>query len=83
MPLNSCDKCLKSLFDKFLSNESRLEFMNCILQLIKIKFLLIVKAMYFSNPFGYNTYFYFKLTNILHYQNCHSLSKYEELEERF
>ena len=50
-PLNSSDKCLKSLSNKFLTNESRLEFINCML-LIKTRFLLIVKAVYFSNPFG-------------------------------
>ena len=49
--LNSCDKYLKSLSDKFLNNESRLEFINCMLP-IKTKLLLIVKATYFSNPFG-------------------------------
>ena len=50
-PLNSSDKYLKSLSDKFLTNESKLEFINCILS-IKTRFLLIVKAMHFSNPFG-------------------------------
>ena len=50
-PLNSSDKHLKSLSHKFLTNASRLEFINCLLP-IKTKFLLIVKAMYFSNPFG-------------------------------
>ena len=50
-PLNFSEKYLKSLFDKFLTNISRLEFINCILS-IKIRFLLIVKAMYFCNPFG-------------------------------
>ena len=49
--LNSSDKYLKSLSDKFLTNESRLEFINCILS-IKTRFVLIVKATYFSNPFG-------------------------------
>ena len=50
-PLNSSDKYLKSLSDKFLTNESKLEFINCILS-IKTKFLLTVKAMCFSNAFG-------------------------------
>ena len=50
-PLNSSDKYLKSLSDKFLTYKSKLVFINCILS-IKTKILLIVKAMYFSNPFG-------------------------------
>ena len=50
-PLNSSDKHLKSLSDRFLTNESRLEFINCMLP-IKTRFALIVKAMYFSTPFG-------------------------------
>ena len=58
--LNSCDKCLKSLSDKFLTNASRLEFINCIPS-IKTKFLLIVKAVYFSNPFGITLVFTSKL----------------------
>ena len=41
----------KSLPDKFLTNESRLEFMNC-MPSIKTRFALTVKAMYFSNPLG-------------------------------
>ena len=44
--LNSCDKYVKSISDKFLTNESRLEFINYI-RSIKTKFLLIVKSMYF------------------------------------
>ena len=51
LPLNSCDKYLKSLSDKILTNASRLKFIHCMLS-IKTEFLLIVKAMYFSNPFG-------------------------------
>ena len=47
----SCDKCFKSLFDTFLTNASRLKFINCMLS-IKTKVLLIAKAMCFSNPFG-------------------------------
>ena len=50
-PLNSWDKSVKSLSDKFLTNAFRLEFINCMLSK-KPKFLLIIKAMYFSNPFG-------------------------------
>ena len=50
-PINLGDKYLKSLYDKFLTNESRLEFINFMLS-IKTKLLLIVKAMSFSNPFG-------------------------------
>ena len=50
-PLNSCVKYLKSLSDKFLTNESRLEFINYMLS-IKTKFLLIAKAMHYSYPFG-------------------------------
>ena len=50
-PLNSSDKYLKSLSDKLLPNESKLELMYCILS-IKTKFILIVQVMYFSNPFG-------------------------------
>ena len=46
LPLNSCDKFLKSLSNKLLTNASRLEFINYMLS-IKTKFLLIVKAMYF------------------------------------
>ena len=46
-PLNSCDKCLTSS-DQFLTNASRL---NCMLP-IKTILLLIVKTIYFSNPFG-------------------------------
>ena len=49
-PLNSSDKYLKSLSDK-LTNASRLEFINSMLS-VKNRFLLIVKAMYFPNPFG-------------------------------
>ena len=59
-PLNSSDRFLKSLSDKFLTNESKLEFINCILS-IKNRFLLIVKAMYFSNPFGMTLNFTSKL----------------------
>ena len=54
--LNSSDKYLKSLSDKFVTDQSKLEFINCILS-IKTKFLLIVKAMYFSNPFGLTVFF--------------------------
>ena len=50
-PLSSSDKHLKSLSDRFLTNESRPEFINCMLS-IKTRFVLIVKAMYFSNAFG-------------------------------
>ena len=49
--LNSSNKYLKSLSDKFFTNAFRLEFINCILSM-KTKLLLIVKVMYFSNPFG-------------------------------
>ena len=42
---------LKIILLQFLINASRLKFINCMLS-IKTKFLLIVKAMYFSNPFG-------------------------------
>ena len=42
---------LKPVFDKFLTNASTLELINCMLS-IQTKFLLIVKAMCFSNPFG-------------------------------
>ena len=48
-PLNSSDKYLKTLSDKILTNLFRLESISCMLS-IKNKFLLIVKAMYFSNP---------------------------------
>ena len=51
LPLNFWDKYLKSLSHKFLNNSSRLEFINCMLP-IKTKLLLVVKAMYFPNPFG-------------------------------
>ena len=50
-PLNSSDKHPKSLSDKFLTNESKLEFINCMLS-IKTRFSLIVKAIYSPNPFG-------------------------------
>ena len=50
-PLNSSDKYLKSLSDKFLTYESKLEFINYMLP-IKTRYLLIVKDMYFSNSFG-------------------------------
>ena len=50
-PLNSSDRYLKSLSDKFLTNKSRLEFINCMLP-IKTRFVLILKVMYFANPFG-------------------------------
>ena len=50
-PLSSCVKYLKSLSDKFLTNESRLEFINDMLS-IKTKFLLIAKAMHYSYPFS-------------------------------
>ena len=46
-----CDKYLKSLSDKFLTNASRLQFIDCILS-VKTKLSIIVKAVYFSNPFG-------------------------------
>ena len=49
-PLNSWGKYLKLLSVRFLTNASKLEFINCMLS-IRIKFLLIVKAMYYSNPF--------------------------------
>ena len=44
-------KYLNSLFDKSLTNASKLEFMNCMLS-IQNKLLLIAKAMSFSNPFS-------------------------------
>ena len=44
-PLNSCDKYVKPLSGKFLTNASRLEFINCMLS-IKTKILLIIKATY-------------------------------------
>ena len=50
-PLNSLDKYLKSLSEKFLTNASILKLKNSILP-VKSKLLLIVTAMYFSNPFG-------------------------------
>ena len=59
-PLNSFDKYLKSLSYKLLTNASRLEFINCML-LIKTKLLLIVKAIYFFNPFGITFTFTSKL----------------------
>ena len=59
-PLNSFDKYLKSLSYKWLTNASRLEFINCMV-LIKTKLLLIVKAIYFSNPFGITFTFTSKL----------------------
>ena len=49
--LNSSDKYLKSLSDKFLTNESKLKFINCMLS-IKTRFPLIVNAIYFSHLFG-------------------------------
>ena len=80
-PLNSSDKYLKSLSDKFLTNESKLEFINCMLS-IKTRFVLIVKAMYFSNPFGmtllHQTYLFPLLLN-----DCHNLLDYEILQEFF
>ena len=51
MSSNYFDKYLKSLSDKFLTNASRLQFINCILS-VKTKLLIILKAIYFSNPFG-------------------------------
>ena len=51
MSSNYFDKYLKSLSDKFLTNASRLQFINYILS-VKTKLLIIVKAIYFSNPFG-------------------------------
>ena len=48
--LISIFKYLKSLSDKFLTNKSRLQFINCILS-IKTTFLLIGKFMSCSNPF--------------------------------
>ena len=50
-PLNSSDEYLKTLSHKTLTNLFRLEPISCMLS-IKNKFLLIVKAMYFSNPFS-------------------------------
>ena len=64
VPLNSSLKYLKSLLFKFLTNLSRLEFINCILS-IKTRFLLTVKAMCFSNPFGMTLIF--KLLNVLNF----------------
>ena len=49
--LYSSDKCLKSLPDKFLTKTSRLEFINYMLA-IKMKFLLILKAVCRFNLFG-------------------------------
>ena len=46
-----CYKCLKSFSEKFLVNRSRLQFIHFMLS-IKTKFLLIVKAMYFTNSVG-------------------------------
>ena len=48
--LSSCNKCLESLFDKFLTKTSRLDFINYMLS-VNVKFLLIVKTMHFSNQF--------------------------------
>ena len=75
-PANSSDKYLKSLTDKFLTNESRLEFINCMLS-IKSRFVLILKAMHFSNSFGvilllHQTYLFPLLLN-----DCHNLLDYE------
>ena len=50
-PLISSDKHLRSLSDRFLANESRQKFINYMLS-IKARFVLIVRAMYFSNSFG-------------------------------
>ena len=44
--LNSCDTYLKLLYDKFLTNESRLELINCILS-IKTNFSSSVKSHLF------------------------------------
>ena len=49
--LNSCDKNIKLLYDKFLNNTSRPKFINCV-ESINTKFLLIVKALYFAHPLG-------------------------------
>ena len=62
LTLNFCDKYLKSS-DKFLTNASRLGFINYMLS-IKIIFILTAKALYFSNPFD----FYIRVTNSLHFQ---------------
>ena len=51
LPRNFCDKYLKSLSDRFLTNLCRLEFIKCMLP-AKNKLLLIEKPMYFSNPLG-------------------------------
>ena len=47
-PLNSSDQYFESLWE---INKSRLKFRNWMLS-IKMKFLLISKTVYFSNPFG-------------------------------
>ena len=52
-PLNLSGKYLKSLSSKFLTNESKLEFINGMLS-IKARFLSIdfYLSIFFSNPFG-------------------------------
>ena len=60
LPLNSFDIYLKSLSDKFITNTSRLELINCMLS-IETELLLIVKVIYFSNPCGITFTFTSKL----------------------
>ena len=49
---------------------------------MKTKFLLIVKAMYFSNPFGMTLTFTSNLLISLIIK-CHNLLDYEILQEMF
>ena len=81
-PKKQRTQALKSLSDKFLSNISRLELINCILS-IKTKFLLIVKAMYFSNSFGITLIFNSNLQISCIVKWLHGLSNYEIIQESF
>ena len=56
------------------------ESINCMLS-IKTKFLLIVKPMYFPNPFGLTLINYYEFLELS--SDCHSLLNYEILQKLF
>ena len=81
-PLNYLGKYLKSSLNKFLTNEYKFGFINC-LRLIKIRFLLFIKSMHFSNPFGMKLALHQIYPFLLLSNDCHDPSNYEILEKFF
>ena len=80
--LNSYDKHSKSLPNNFLTNESRLEFIHCMLSR-KTKLKVIVKAIYFYNPFVITFTFTSNVPISYITNDCHNLSNYAILQDLF